>query len=790
MAGNLLGNIVGTSTGASGGLTGISGQTPYVAPTQYATVAAAQAAADKVNAAYQQALQPNDANINWGTLSGDLSSGNYADAWKYAASFGNASPLSNVGATSQTESGLANAGSGTLNIGQAIESSDQYGRQNPAIAALESQQGIQDLDPNAKWNAASDTAFYDAAAPYWNSNILGSDPSGGWGGAASLSKDAAANAAAGGAPNVQQYGGIRQTAGGFGGLNAALNKYFPSALELTADVYSAGALSGLNGAVGATVDNAIGTGGSLLGTVAGGATVGATVGAENTLLGGAMGGKITAGSAAENIGLGAVGGGVGAGIASSLGGAGVNSTAAAAAGKIGSGVATNELGSIFQNGINSPGGQIAGNTGMMNNNGGNSVLSLFGTGGLGVANTSGLGGLLGLGAGIAGGIGNSNIASMQNNAYTTAGNAANSGNQWGVNGIGGLGASFNNGTLGINGGAFGPLASQYAGVGSQSLGQAGMYAGGAVPGQVTSGYNSYLNNLGNANGLAGQGQQSGLSLMNSGANLFNSAGTNYNSAYNTSLQSGLSALNPAIQQQSNALLNSNFERGMAGTSGGALQTQALQNSFNTADLQVQQNAVNQGLAAMNTTGNLGLGAFNSGAGQLGNFNNQSASFGQQGFNAGMGYSAFSPQLAGLYQNNANSAVSGASGINTMGIQNAAAGLAAQTNVGNQMNAGAKTQVAGANTYNGGLSSYLASMLGGTSSNLLGTSSVGGAAGGISSLLSSLFGGGSNPGGLSGANSLSGTVSNSELNDVYSGNYSPVLTDQIPSYTADIFGGGY
>jgi hypothetical protein len=156
----------------------------------------------------------------------------------------------------------------------------------------------------------------------------------------------------------------------------------------------------------------------------------------------------------------------------------------------------------------------------------------------------------------------------------------------------------------------------------------------------------------------------------------------------------------------------------------------------------------------------------------------------------MGYSAFSPQLAGLYQNNANSAVSGASGINTMGIQNAAAGLAAQTNVGNQMNAGAKTQVAGANTYNGGLSSYLASMLGGTSSNLLGTSSVGGAAGGISSLLSSLFGGGSNPGGLSGANSLSGTVSNSELNDVYSGNYSPVLTDQIPSYTADIFGGGY
>ena len=347
MAGNLLGNIVGTSTGATGGLTGISGETTSTAPTQYASTAAAQAAANKTNSAAQKAAQPNDANINWGTLSSYLSSGNYADAWKYAASFGGASAVSNVGTTSQTESGLANAGSGTANVGQAISSSDQYGLQNPAIAALESSQGVSDLDPNAKWNAASDTAFYDAAAPYWNSKTLGSDPSGGWGSASALSKDATTNAAAGGAPNVQQYGGIQQTAGGFGGVNSAINKYFPTALELTADIYSAGALSGLDSAIGATVDNAVGTGGSLLGTVAGGAGAGAAVGAENTLLGAAMGGKVTLGSAAENIGLGAVGGGISAGLGQVGTQSGLPSTVAKVIGKTGSQLATGALGNAL-----------------------------------------------------------------------------------------------------------------------------------------------------------------------------------------------------------------------------------------------------------------------------------------------------------------------------------------------------------------------------------------------------------------------------------------------------------
>jgi hypothetical protein len=355
--------------------------------------------------------------------------------------------------------------------------------------------------------------------------------------------------------------------------------------------------------------------------------------------------------------------------------------------------------------------------------------------------------LFGLAGTVLGGMAVNNQASMQNNAYTTAGNAANSGNQWGVSGLGGMGASFQNGQLGINGGALSPMAAGYGQYGQSQLGMANQYGAGGVPTNVTNGYNSYMGNLGAAQGYANKGQAGSLGMMNAGSNMFNSAGTNYNSAYNTALNSGLAALNPAIQQQSNALLNSNFERGMSGTSGGALQTQALQNSFNTADLQVQGNAVNQGLAAMNTTGNLGLGAYAQGAGQLGNFNNQSANLGSQGFNAGMGYSAFSPQLAGMYGANANSAVTGFGGINSMGLQNAQMGLASQTNVGNQMNRAATTQMQGANTYNGGLAGYGASMLG--------SPNFSGMAGGVGNSLSSLFGSGMNSSNLYGNGATAG-----------------------------------
>lgn len=500
-------------------------------------------------------------------------------------------------------------------------------------------------------------------------------------------------------------------------------------IALTASLGAVGLAAGpIAGAVGAGVDNAVGVGGSLAGTVAGDAAVGGVVGTAGSALTG------------QNIGkgalLGALGGGIGGGISQGLTGAGVSPGIAGVGGKIGSNLTTSAVGNALSGGGNT--NMATSGTTQMNSN----VLgSLFGggaaTSGGGSGSSSLLGGLAGLGGLVAGGISNNNIGSMQTNAYTTAGNAANSGNQWGVNGIGGVGASFNNGQLGVNGGAFSPLSTGYSQFGASQLGMANQFGSGGVPSSVTQGFNNYNTALGGAQAYAGQGQNSGASMMNAGQNLFNSAGTNYNSAYSTALNSGLAALNPAIQQQSNALLNSNFERGQAGTSGGALQTQALQNSFNTADLQVQNNAVNQGLAAMNTTGNLGLGAYSQGSNQLGAFNNQSASLGAQGLQAGENYSAFSPQLAGLYGQNANQSVAGASGINSMGLQNAQLGLQSQTNVGNQMNNAARTQVLGANTYNGGTSGYLASILGGLSGQ-----NGGGAAGSVLNSLSSMFGGGS------------------------------------------------
>jgi hypothetical protein len=389
--------------------------------------------------------------------------------------------------------------------------------------------------------------------------------------------------------------------------------------------------------------------------------------------------------------------------------------------------------------------------------------------------------LLGIGSGLLGMNANQNQNNTQMNAYTTAGNAANSGNTWGASGVGGVGAQFANGQLNTSAGGYNPMVSGYQNLGAQQLGMAGM----GTPGNVTAGYNNYMNTLGGAQAYAGAGQNTGLGMMNAGANMFNSAGTNYNSAYNTSLNAGLAALNPAIQQQSDALLNSNFERGQAGTSGGALNTQALQNSFNTADLQVQQNAVNQGLAAMNTTGNLGLSSYNAGAQQLGSFNNQQNSFGAAGMNAGMSYGMYSPQLTGAYLQNANGAVSGGSGINTMALQTGASGLAAQTNVGDQMNAGAKTQgsIATANNYNPGGMSYLGSILGGASGMGSSISSLGSSlAGGLASLLG--FGGNGNPNsanmGINSSGIPNSIASSPDMSSIYGSDYQYNGSDLLPS----------
>jgi hypothetical protein len=333
--------------------------------------------------------------------------------------------------------------------------------------------------------------------------------------------------------------------------------------------------------------------------------------------------------------------------------------------------------------------------------------------------------------------------SMQNNAYTSAGVAGNSGNQFGVTGIGGQGSTFNNGQLNLNAGGLAPAAQGFGQFAGSQSNMANMYGQGGVPAGVQNSSNAYMGNLANAQGYAGAGQLGGLGVMGMGMNTMGSANANYNTAYQNALTAGQGVLNPMIQQQSNALLNSNFERGMSGTSGGALQTQALQNSFNTAELQNQQQAVGQANTAYMNTNNVGLGQYNAGAGQMGNFNAQSANLGLQGYTNQTGLAAFSPQLAGLYNQNAASGVTGFNGITSGVLAQNQAGQAGVTNQGNQMNAAAKTMGGIGQGYQGSSQSYLSSLLGspGAVSNL---------GAGASSLLNSL-----GLGGLFGNNSGNG-----------------------------------
>jgi hypothetical protein len=344
----------------------------------------------------------------------------------------------------------------------------------------------------------------------------------------------------------------------------------------------------------------------------------------------------------------------------------------------------------------------------------------------------------------------------------------------------------------------GPAANAFGQFASGQLGAANALNGGN-PAGVTAAGNNYMGALGTASGFNGLAQTGAAGVMGAGMNAMNnpligqsfgnaagllgSAGANYGQAYQTSLNSQLAALNPAIQQQSNALLNSNFERGMSGTSGGALNVQALQNSFNQANLQAQGNAVSQANALMGTTynaantaagiGNSGLGTaanvFNVGAGQLGSANSLGANLGQQGLAGQQSIAAFAPQLAGMYNNNAAGATAGFGNINNSAIAGANLGLQTGVNQGNQLNRAAMTQGGIANQYNGGTTGAL-----GTMANQFGSLLSGGDNGSspYSSLLNSIFGGlfGGSPSssGAFGTNTTSSDqLSNTDLNNIYS-----------------------
>ena len=644
----------------------------------------------------------------------DLNSNNFKGAWDAALQ----------------SSGLYNKGG----YGAAMGSASQ----DPLLRAMESSQGLQQLDPSKKWNATEVGQFYNAfnsEGAYHGQNIsanggteaLGKNPYGNWGNAADISsgKDAAANIAQEGlTPDIQRFAGARPTTSFMGkyGADIALAVTAiaaPYAVAAMAPYLSAGAAIASAGATGAAT--------GMIGTAAAGALYGAGAGA---LMGGVTGG---------NIGQDALKGMIGGGIGGAAAGLGqmynVPGMASSAAGKYLTGQVDNGLG------LNSPSGggggrsmaTDAGNTGYgqvwhgpiggtSNTNYGQLPISGPGTalqggpldGGGGGGNNGGYGqlfsGLGSIGSEGLGLYGANKQGNMQTNAYTTAGNAANSGNSFGFSGLGGMGGSWNNGMLNMNPGAMGGAANGFSSFANNQMGMANMYGNGGVPSNVTSGFNQFNNQLNNSMMFNGMGQRSGAGVMGMGQNMLGSANATAAGAYNTALQAGQKALDPMIQQQSNALLNSNFAKGMSGSSGGALQTQALQNSFNQAELQNQTNAFNTGNSLFNSTINAGMGMFNSGAGQMGNFDNAGAAFGQQGMNGAMSYNMFSPQLASMYNNNAGSAVQGMGGINNMMLGNFNAGLGAAGNQGNQMNSGARTQMLGGNSYNGGMAGYGASVL--------------------------------------------------------------------------------
>jgi hypothetical protein len=418
---------------------------------------------------------------------------------------------------------------------------------------------------------------------------------------------------------------------------------------------------------------------------------------------------------------------------------GVGSLASSGASNLGLGAASGFVGGQIGNqiglGIVGPGGQnnMIGGGSINPQTYGGSMGQAMAPGGGSFNPLGSIGGLFGAGMGIAA---NNQQSNLQQNAYTTAGNAANY-NPFNFSGLGGMGSSFANGTGTLSAGGFNPGAFQ--GLTNTALGSAGQYAGGGLPQGVAAAGNNYMSALGGAQGNAQTGMAGGMGMYGAGANLVGGANGTYNSAYNTSLSAAQQALQQPFQQQTNALRNQQFETGMSGTSGGALQTQALATGQGQAELQAQQNAVSQANTAQSNALGYGTNLMNSGLGQFGNFNQQGAGFAGQGMNAQMGLGSYSPQLSALYANLANTGVSGLGGVQGMDTSLAQLGLQGMQIGGNNMNNAARTQDAIAQSpnytnQNAGYGTALNSLFGNAAGG-------GGLFGGLGSAFSGLFGGG-------------------------------------------------
>lgn len=295
----------------------------------FQTLAQAQAAAAAANATSQKLandLPVSDA--DYAQLTSYLNSGNYSGAWGYAAGFGNASTNLSAG---------ANPLAGVNNIANQTGNSSPYSlngapQANPLINDLINGSDLNTLDPSlaAGWTPQSEAAFYSAATPYYNPNVLGTNPYGSWGDPSKLAADGTANANAGYAPNFEQFAGAVPGDSGLEKIGSPLIQGLDQyGLPIIAGVVAseipglgpiaAGAVSGLAGsATSDFVNNAPITLGSLgKGALTGAATAGvanAASGLTNNLSEGIGDYTGLSGATTDAIASGLVKGGAGAAI--------------------------------------------------------------------------------------------------------------------------------------------------------------------------------------------------------------------------------------------------------------------------------------------------------------------------------------------------------------------------------------------------------------------------------------------------------------------------------------------
>jgi len=267
----------------------------------------------------------------YNTVSGDVNSGNFLNAFQTAESYNPMLMTSNQGQGSNSK----------LFKGATPTITTQESAVSPITQMLESGSGLAQLDPSKTWTSADYDSYYKALTdPSVYNSKLGANTQGGlWGNAAAASSDASKNYALtpGAAPNVGQFAGARpQTSFG--------TKYGASILE---GLIAAGATAGVASGVGAAL------GGGLLGGVAGGAAGGA---AGSLVSSGIQGGPVTLGGLGKAAALGGIGGGVAnlaspvtgsltdAGVPAPLASGLVKGAAGAGVGAIGAGVTGGNVG--------------------------------------------------------------------------------------------------------------------------------------------------------------------------------------------------------------------------------------------------------------------------------------------------------------------------------------------------------------------------------------------------------------------------------------------------------------